>query len=285
VKANEKDLRLEYKSETSTPQSIVSDPLRVRQILLNLVGNAIKFTQFGSVKIRSFGTTDQSSKTTLYFEVTDTGIGISEDQREKIFEMFVQADGTSVRRFGGTGLGLALSRRLARNLGGDVAVVRSTEGNGSTFLMTVPDQPHQLSSSLPSHPIQSLFGNAESGALEGVKVLVVDDSLDNQQLIWSFLNRYGATVETAENGFIGYKKAISGNHNIVLMDIQMPEMDGYTATQKLREAGYNKPIIALTALAMNEVHKKCMNVGCTDQLTKPIRVQDLVGTIAKYSQH
>jgi CheY-like chemotaxis protein len=187
--------------------------------------------------------------------------------------MFVQGDGTLARRFGGTGLGLALSRRLARSLGGDVAVTQSIAGKGSTFLISILDQPELRASGYALLHPETVYGDLTSGALDGVKVLVVDDSPDNQQLIWYFLNKCGATVETAENGYLGYKKALAGNFDVVLMDIQMPETDGYTATQKLREAGYRRPIIALTAHAMTEVRKKCMNVGCT----KACRLIDRVG--------
>lgn len=284
VKAKEKDLVLEYRAEPSTPVSVVSDPLRVRQVLMNLVGNAIKFTQFGSIKIRSYGEANADGQNTLVFEVTDTGIGIPPSQRERIFEMFVQADGTLARRFGGTGLGLALSRQLARGLGGDIAVTKTAEGRGSTFQFVTLDQPERRTEPSSSRLYEPRFEEDQVGQLDGIKVLVVDDSPDNQQMIWHFLNKHGITVDSAEDGYVGYKKALAGDHDLILMDIQMPQMDGYTATQKLREAGFTKPIIALTAHAMSEVRKKCLNIGCTDHLTKPIKVNDLVGTIAKYTR-
>lgn len=288
VKANEKDIVLEYKIEPSTPTSIISDPLRVRQILMNLVGNSIKFTQFGSVKIRAFGgqktLADGSVENALYLEVADTGIGIAESQHERIFEVFVQADVSLARKFGGTGLGLPLSRKLARSLGGDVCITKSVEGKGSTFLISIQDQPLKNQFQMTKRSRHDQPALLETGILNGIKVLVVDDSPDNQHLIWVFLNKYGATIDFADNGLIGYRKAISGSHDVVLMDIQMPEMDGYTATQKLREAGYKKPIIALTAHAMSEVRKKCLNVGCTDHLTKPIQFNELIAAVVKHTQ-
>lgn len=283
VKANEKDLVLEYSHDESSPASVVADPTRVRQILLNIVGNAIKFTQFGSIHLRSFACKTNRGRDALCFEVKDTGIGIPKAQQENIFEMFVQADGSMTRRFGGTGLGLALSRHLARAMGGDVVITETNEGIGSTFLVTIEDQPERRNEST----VRGLRGSMHSEelpamSLDGIKILVVDDAPDNQQLIWRYLTKQGAVVDSAENGFLGYRAALAGNFDLILMDIQMPIMDGYSATQKLREAGYRKPIVALTAHAMSEVRKKALNVGYTDHLTKPINSKELISTIAKH---
>ncbi|MES3038902.1 MAG: response regulator [Bdellovibrionota bacterium] len=285
VKAKEKDLALEFNMDPGTPKTIVTDPVRLRQILLNIVGNSIKFTQFGSVKVTSYGCKNEAGRPSVCFEIADTGIGIPADQVDRVFEMFVQADVSMTRKFGGTGLGLALSRRLARSLGGNVEVSKTVAGKGTTFLITIENQSarENTESVIPTEqpaPSQTWAENE----LEGISVLVVDDAPDNQQLIWHFLNRHGAIVDSAENGLVGYRKALAGNYDIVLMDIQMPEMDGYTATEKLRVAGFQKPIIALTAHAMTEVRKKCMNVGCTDHLSKPINFQQLIGTISKYTE-
>ncbi len=284
VKANEKNIVLEYHSEPSSPESIVTDSLRLRQILMNIVGNAIKFTHAGSVKVKSYGQTGTDGKMYLYFEVTDTGIGIPESQKEKVFDAFVQADGALSRKYGGTGLGLALSRQLARELGGDLILAKSIEGKGTSFLICVADRPELNKTVESSRSREEIKYEVPENALDGIRVLIVDDSPDNRQLLWHFLNKYGATIDFAENGLLGYRKALSGNFNVVLMDIQMPEMDGYTATQKLRESGYTKPIIALTAHAMDEVRKKCLNVGCTDHLTKPIRPKELINAVVKYSR-
>lgn len=282
VKAIEKDLTLTFEFDESTPKVLVTDANRVRQILLNIVGNAIKFTQHGHVKLRSFGVEGESGWPDLCFEVSDTGIGIAANQKEKIFEMFVQADGNLTRRFGGTGLGLALSRRLARELGGDVTIKESKEGVGTTFVIRVQDRPHRREAGeKPTN--QDYLPEVRERALEGLRILVVDDAPDNQMLIWSYLTKQGAVVESAENGLIGYKAALTGQFDMVLMDIQMPHMDGYTATQKLRESGFTKPIIALTAHAMSEVRKKALNVGYTDHLPKPINAKNLIQAIVKYS--
>lgn len=284
VKTKEKGLTLESTFDKTTPNSIVADPTRVRQILLNIVGNAIKFTQFGSVKIHGFGCKTASGANAICFEISDTGIGITPSQKEKIFEVFTQADGTMTRRFGGTGLGLALSRKLAREMGGDVTLVETVEGVGTKFLVQVEDQPQRRISAEDAAKVETLRHNEDVGekALEGIKILVVDDAPDNQQLLWRYLTKQGALVETAENGLVGSKLALAGSYDIVLMDIQMPVMDGYSATAKLRESGYAKPIIALTAHAMNEVRRKALNVGYTDHLPKPINPKQLIAAIVRY---
>ena len=283
VKAKEKDLALELVTGESTPALFVTDPLRLKQILLNLVGNAIKFTPTGSVKLKVSSTAHSLTKNPmLSFEIEDTGIGIDPEQIQNIFQMFVQADGSMTRRFGGTGLGLSLSRRLARELGGDVEVTWTQVGRGSHFKLTVPDRPERLTIHSP-RKTSSTFTDPEENVLAGMRILVVDDSPDNQSLIWLYLRKYGAALDSAENGYEGLKKALGGNFDLILMDLQMPLMDGYTATQRLREQGYRNPIIALTAHAMNEVRAKCLQVGCNDHLPKPINPRELIGTLAKYA--
>lgn len=286
VKAREKDLAFEYNADDSAPDVITSDPTRVRQIVLNIVANAIKFTQYGAVKIRSYGGPASDGKQTLCFEVSDTGIGMTLAQIDRLFQTFSQADETTTRRFGGTGLGLALSRKLARSLGGDITVKKSSEGIGSTFLVTIVDQPEKKSSATGAFK-REVDRHLEVGenSLSGLRILSVDDSPDNQALLWNYLTKQGASVAAVDNGILGVKAALAGNFDLVLMDIQMPVMDGYTATQKLRDAGYQKPIIALTAHAMTEIRKKALNVGYTDHLTKPIDRVDLIHTILRHTRN
>ena len=281
VKAKEKNLALEFTFEESAPKTLWTDPTRLRQILLNLIGNAIKFTQFGYVKVRMFGESTSFGIKNLCIEVKDTGIGISTSLKEKIFQMFVQADDTTTRRFGGTGIGLALSRHLARALSGEIIISDTSEGFGTTFLVSIPDQPHKFAGEKSALPVLPDNVEIKNLALSGLKILVVDDSPDNQQLLWNYLNKEGAIVESADNGLTGYKAALAGNFNLVLMDLQMPVMDGYSATEKLRSMGYKTPIVALTAHAMNEVRIKCLNVGYTDHLTKPINRSELIRTIVR----
>lgn len=284
VKAREKGLALNSISDGTAPEKIVSDPTRVRQVLLNLVSNAVKFTKSGSVTIKSYGHKTDEGRDVAYFEVSDTGIGLPPDKIESIFEAFVQADGSMTRRFGGTGLGLALSRQLARALGGDVTVLRTEQNVGTTFLFKVEDQPHKrnVNAEFDGKPTE-ILSQLNDNALAGVRVLVVDDAPDNQMLLCHVLTKFGAIVDSAANGVLGYRKALAEDFDIVLMDIQMPEMDGYTATHKLRSAGFTKPIIALTAHAMSEVRQKCLNVGCSGHLPKPIIPNDLINAIAKFT--
>jgi len=279
MKAEEKDIALEYKPDFSLPGLVVTDAGRVKQVLLNLVTNAIKFTEKGNIKIKGYSKLNENGKPQIHFEIQDTGIGIADSQLDKIFDVFVQADDSVTRRFGGTGLGLALSRRLARALGGDVKVLQSTEGKGTTFLFTFEDQPAMRNRELELKLKYDESTEIKENSLDGVKVLIVDDAPDNQHLIGRYLTRRGATIESAENGAEGTKKALAGAYDIVLMDIQMPVMDGYTATQYLRSAGYKKPNLALTAHADYEVRTKHLNVGCKDQLTKPINQKDLIRLI------
>ncbi len=291
VKAKEKKLNLRYIPDLSTPDEMVSDPVRVRQVLTNLVSNAIKFTDIGSVTIRSLKVKSPSGRELVAFEVTDTGLGFTLGQEEKLFEMFVQGETSTTRRFGGTGLGLALSRKLAKALGGNVVVKSSIPDLGSTFLFTFDDCPEkrEVPCEVTEEKKEFTISAITDGGLvlKNIKVLVVDDAPDNQLLIWHFLTKAGALLESAENGLDGFEKAINGNYDLVLMDVQMPLMDGYTATQRLRESGYKKPIIALTAHAMAEVRKKCLSVGYTDHLTKPINPKELISCIAghAYSLH
>lgn len=163
-----------------------------------------------------------------------------------------------------------------------MTVLRSEPNLGTTFLFQVEDQPEKLNSELAELESEKASENEiKADILKGTRVLVIDDAPDNQQLIWRYLTKYGASVEAAENGLIGYRKALSNEYDIVLMDIQMPEMDGYTATYKLRSAGYRKPIVALTAHAMSEVRQKCLNVGCTAHLPKPINQRNLIDSVAR----
>ncbi|MBL7670613.1 MAG: response regulator [Bdellovibrionaceae bacterium] len=279
VKAVEKNLVFEFVCDDSTPTTIVSDPLRVHQILLNLIGNSVKFTSFGSVTVRSFGRKTATGKTAVCFEISDTGIGIPTQHRAKVFEMFVQADGSMTRKYGGTGLGLALSKKLAQELGGDIVLSHSEVGKGSTFVVTIEDRSEIRIKVLDSKRERPPHRRPEPDALRGLKVLVVDDSPDNRHLIWHYLTKHGAIVDSAENGVLGFRKALANNFDIVLMDLQMPEMDGYAATLKLRDVGYGIPIIALTAHAMSEVSQKCLKVGCSAHLPKPIDSVQLITTI------
>jgi CheY-like chemotaxis protein len=287
LEATEKGITLKVTSEGVIPSQIKTDPLRLRQILLNIVGNAIKFTGRGSVHIlvKFLETSDARPK--LAFIVKDTGEGIRPEHIKRLFTPFTQADVSTTRKFGGTGLGLALSKKLANALGGDVSLSETTVGKGSTFVATI--DPGVNEESLHPSPSPQMakvvhFSNAKrDNDLNQLKVLLVDDSLDNQALIQRVLKMAGATTETANNGKEAVEKAMAGNFDLILMDLQMPEMDGYEATHILREKGYKKPIIALTAHAMKEERQRSLRSGFNDHITKPIDHKFLVRTLAKYA--
>ncbi|MBI2827262.1 MAG: PAS domain S-box protein [Planctomycetia bacterium] len=282
VRAREKGLSLEYHWTTGVPETIRTDPARLRQLVMNLVGNAIKFTETGSVTIQ-VSLDVARSEPCLAFEVSDTGIGIPPDKLESIFDPFVQADTSVTRRFGGTGLGLAISRRIARALGGDLAV-HSQVGLGSVFTATV------ATGSLVGVPIHGSMAPdlrlprgtrpaVDQVRLDGVRILLVEDGETNRKLIALLLRRAGATVQTAENGVLGVDLARQNSYDVILMDMQMPVMDGYTAATRLRDMGIDVPIVALTAHAMKGDEHKCLQAGCTSYLTKPIDAALLMRTV------
>lgn len=280
VKASEKGLHLRFHFDSTLPNFIATDPLRLKQVLSNVVGNAIKFTNSGWIQIKVMNFAYRK----IGFEVQDTGMGIAESHRAAIFETFVQADASMSRKYEGTGLGLPLSRKIAQILGGSVVLEESQLGRGSKFLVTVENRNQLLiGQPLPSLAVvKSKDSSSSLLPLLGIRVLLVEDSKDNQQLICHYLSKTGADVKIACDGLEGYEKASQGEHDIVLMDIQMPNMDGYTATEKLREDGYRKPIIALTAHAMAEFRLRSRKAGCTDHISKPIDRNLLISTIEKY---
>ena len=280
VKADEKGIGLDFAAASEIPEAISSDPTRLRQIVTNLLSNAIKFTESGGVKVRL-----SMSREHLVLEVTDSGIGLPADAYESIFDEFVQADSSVTRRFGGTGLGLPISRRYARMLGGDITVT-SVVGEGSTFRVEIDPGPLDGVRMLSPAEVQAAgdaFAAEETGAwsFPGGRVLVVDDAEENRELIQLVLEDVGLEVSGAENGQVGADMAVAGGFDLVLMDMQMPVMDGYTATRLLRERGYERPIIALTANAMKGFERKCLDAGCSGYLPKPIDIDHLIERLAE----
>lgn len=279
LKASEKGLQLSIKHLTSIPQAVTSDPGRLRQILSNIVGNAIKFTEKGHVKVAVSYTGSE-----LRFLVEDSGIGVSKEQADRLFKPFAQADETMTRRFGGTGLGLILSRRLVETLGGTLELKYSHPGEGSAFEFTLNAPTVSLSEDeVTSDVVHKAFESlVASNVLAGVKILLVEDSVDNQVLIGIYLRETGAHIDIQANGLDATRAALTSDYDIILMDVQMPVMDGHAATQKLRMLGYANPIVALTAHAMKEEKEKCLRSGFTDYLTKPIRRDVLISTIQRH---
>jgi CheY-like chemotaxis protein/HPt (histidine-containing phosphotransfer) domain-containing protein len=283
VPAKKKGISLEYRWESGVPEAVHSDPHRLKQLLMNLINNAIKFTDEGSVLlVAKLEQARQGAK--LRLEVRDSGIGIPAEKLHTIFQPFVQADSSVTRKYGGTGLGLAISRRIAQAMGGDLTV-ESTLGHGSVFAAAI-DVGDLTNVKIMDQPPTSLAGDVKQESsgnsnLDGVRVLLVDDGETNRKLIGLLLTRANATVEMAENGALAVHAAEHGQFDAILMDMQMPVMDGYTATGRIRGFGYKGPIIALTAHAMKGDQEKCEAAGCSDYLTKPVNMDDLIRTVRR----
>ncbi len=286
VRAVAKGIPLEVQCEGRLPETIKSDPTRLRQILINVVGNAIKFTEVGSVRIvvRLLNGPDEEPQ--LRFDVIDTGVGIAEDQTEKLFLPFTQADNSTTRRFGGSGLGLTISQRLVELLGGSISV-SSTIGRGSSFSVTVRTGPLDGIRLIANRPesvneVNKAKNTEPTGLpLENYRILFAEDGPDNQRLIRFILKKAGADVTVADNGQIAFDHATEARakgcpFDLILMDMQMPVLDGYAATRQLRDTGHTVPIIALTAHAMASDRQKCLDAGCDEYLTKPIDRKKLI---------
>lgn len=285
VKAHEKSIGLRFEPLSPLPQSIETDPARLRQIIFNLIGNAVKFTDTGEVTVTA-QIQDLKGQPTIVIRVKDDGIGIAQDKLNTIFDPFTQADSQITKRFGGTGLGLAISRKFARALGGDITVT-SELNCGSCFTIQVPTGELNSITFLDPEEIIAIQQQADNTMLSHwqipeARVLVVDDGVENRELVKFLLEDAGLTVEEAENGKIGMEMAIANTYQLILMDVQMPVMDGFTATKSLRQQGMDAPIIALTANAMKGFEQKCLDAGYTGYLSKPIDVDQFMATVADY---
>jgi len=282
--ANGKGLDFGVDYEFPIPETIQSDSVRIKQILLNLCGNAIKFTDTGSVHI---AVQYEAISRKLNFRVKDTGIGMTAEQLDKIFKPFQQADNSTARRFGGTGLGLSLSKTLADLLGGELSV-RSEPGKGSIFefsLQLEESADEKLITCVDEISIDHDSGNPNTAVklLMG-DILLAEDNKTNQQLIRMYLEKMGARVSCADNGEIAVKLAQQHRYDLVYMDMQMPILSGIEAVYKLRDGGYAAPIVMLTANATPEDKAQCMQAGTDDFVTKPIVRQKLYEMTARYLQ-
>mgnify|MGYP003667530560 CR=1 FL=1 len=287
-RAVEKNLEVHVEFNSPLPRIMQTDPTRLRQVITNLVGNAIKFTDEGAVKIVVDVETENDSAAMLKIAVVDSGIGMTPDQQSKIFQSFVQADSSTTRKYGGTGLGLSISRRLTEAMGGDLSVA-SEVNVGSTFTITLPVDPQAMEDVITPEEIQSQANQSHANVSENglirlpaLPVLVVDDGEANRRLIELVLGRAGAIVTTAENGLEAIRLLSESDYSLVLMDMQMPVLDGYTATRRLRECGVTTPIIALTGNAMKGDREKCIDAGCDDFLTKPVNIDELLSHAQAY---
>lgn len=281
--ADQKGLELRMIVDPDVPDRIRTDCARLRQCLVNLIGNAIKFTPSGHVHVHVQVERSQGEPR-LRFDVEDTGIGIAPAKQEQIFEAFVQADGTTTRKYGGTGLGLTITRKLATLLGGTVSV-KSELGRGSVFSLAIAaglcasDCPPQDAPA--EEPVAAGSPCGRDAKLSG-RVLVAEDVKTNQILIRLMLQRLGLDATLVENGNEAIREATHGSYDLILMDIEMPEKNGYEATRELRSLGMTTPIIALTAHAMNEDRQNCLAAGCDDYLAKPIDRDQLFEILAKH---
>ncbi len=283
IKAAERSISFKVIIGSALPLGIVTDPTRLRQILVNLLSNAIKFTQpSGSVLLSC-----RAERGTLQFRVIDSGKGISEEEAGRLFKPFAQADSTVTRTHGGTGLGLFVSRRLAKALGGELSIEKTEVGKGSTFLLEIEPETVAGSNTFSALRLEKKPAARKvekPGVLQGVNILVVDDSPDNRDLICIYLNNAGAAAKTAENGEEAVEFAMRENFDLILMDIQMPKKDGNKAMAELVNLGYRKPVIALTAHAMADERKYSLAHGFVDYLTKPIDKELLIGRIASLTK-
>lgn len=286
--AKDKGLKLNFELKGPIPSKILTSPSRLQQILVNVIGNGIKFSTQGELKVVvSHLPATKDAPARMHFSVKDSGPGLTAAQIQNLFQPFTQVDTSMTRKHGGTGLGLALSRKLARALGGDILVEESAPGEGCDFQITIEAGSVQNVMMLNSlERIENVIeeDGKKTAILAGLKVLLVEDSEDNQVIVSRFLTLEGAKVDVANNGLEGVDKALRGDHDLVLMDIQMPKLDGYGAISKLRSQGFKKPIIALTAHGMIEDRKRCLEIGSNDHLTKPINRSHLIRRVRQLSQ-
>lgn len=281
--ALEKDLWLKLHFTPPLPKTIISDPTWLKQILLNLVGNALKFTQLGGVDIKVEYSADINE---IAIAVTDTGIGINDAQKERIFDPFSQADTTTTRRYGGTGLGLTICTKLAQLMNGRLTV-DSTPNQGSTFTFSFNATTLEKEPLLGSlEQIQSQQAQVKSHEITipnlGGKVLLAEDSLDTQNLVAMYIKKTGAQVIFADDGQQAFEQALAGDFDLVLMDIQMPVIDGLEATRLLRQIGFQKPIIAFTANAEKQELARSLAAGCDGHMLKPININAFYETLKEF---
>jgi signal transduction histidine kinase/CheY-like chemotaxis protein len=282
--AHDKGLGLESDIDPIIPQSLIGDPTRLRQVLLNLISNSVKFTQQGKVTLRARRESIEEAFTVVEFQVQDTGPGVPADKQSLIFEAFRQADGSTTRRFGGTGLGLAISSRLVQMMGGRIWV-DSVPGQGSTFCFTARFQlpaARELSPESGADGIRKL-ASAVEGRFRPLRILVAEDNVVNQKLVVRLLEKQGHEVEVAVDGSQALSLVSHKHYDLILMDVQMPEIDGLEATRQIRlneaETGRRTPILMLTASAMAGDREKCLEAGADGYLPKPVSLERLTAAI------
>lgn len=290
VKAEEKNLDLKFTNAGKVPKYIESDPKRLKQILFNIIGNAIKFTDKGFVHL-SVSMERIKSKKKLIFRIKDSGRGISKQELKRLFKPFSQADTSLQRKHGGTGLGLVLSQTLAQKMGGNLWVEETTKGRGTTFTIAVDpgkaaestkNTISELSTHLVNPQDEKALSNENDMPLEKRKILVVDDAKENAQIFKLYLEAVGADIELAHDGNEALDKAFSNDFDVVLLDLQMPEKDGYQVIHELKAGGYSAPILALTAHAMSEDIERTKKAGFSAHIVKPVQADQLIQTVSEF---
>jgi two-component system, sensor histidine kinase len=285
-RAGQKSLELSCVIDPNVPEYIFGDPIRLRQVLVNLVGNAVKFTERGSVIVTGAAHKPPSGGMELRIEVRDTGIGIPIEKQGAIFEAFAQADGSMTRRFGGTGLGLTISSRLILLMGGAISV-ESAPGRGSCFRFNIQAEPAGEPPQTPDRTAAALSYLPEKPAARAVRALLVEDNPVNQKVVLTLLQKHGHRVTLASNGREALEALIGAEFDIVLMDVQMPVMTGLEATEAIRRtergSGLRIPIVAMTAHAMKGDRELCMASGMDGYLAKPIRLTDLLDALEQFA--
>lgn len=275
-RCQEKGIDFKIKKEGEVSEFIFSDPIRLRQILMNVIGNAIKFTEKGFVMV-----TFQVSNNKLLFKVADSGIGVSDSEKIKLFFPFSQGDVSNRKKFGGSGLGLFLSHKLCQMLGGEITLKSSAINYGSIFEFYITYTPKEkVEFESKSSTFSTNRGHGED-TLNHLKALIVEDSLENQLLLQTYLNRKNVITFMASNGSEALKMYLNNKLDFILMDMQMPILDGYSATEELRKLGCKIPIIAITGYAMKEDSERCLNSGCDAYLSKPINSEILLETVLR----
>ena len=285
VQSNQKMIELSYSLDSRISKILVGDPFRLNQVLINLIGNALKFTHAGSIKIKCTLEKTQGKTHHVRFDVTDTGIGIPSDKLNTIFESFSQADASVTRKYGGTGLGLTIVKQLVELQKGRITV-KSIEDSGTTFSIIIPYAIGEVNQIEENASIVNR-SKADQISLKGLKILLAEDNDINRLYATSILKMWECKTETAENGYVALEKVRNNDYDIVLMDIQMPVMDGFEATKAIKASKSYKsqiPIIALSANSSAKDIERCLAAGMVDCIGKPFTPQSLFSVLAKHSQ-
>jgi PAS domain S-box-containing protein len=293
LRADEKEIALHSAVAPDVPAVLLGDPVRLRQVLLNLVGNALKFSHEGRVTVTCRKVRQHGEDVLLRFEIRDTGIGIPKERLPDLFTPFTQGDASITRKFGGSGLGLAISKQVVELMGGEIGV-ESTEGQGSLFWFTIScgiatesDQSVTPEAPAPSEALEALEALAAPAAVPGARILLVEDNDLNRKVAGALLTRGGYEVETAENGLVAIEKLAHAAYQLVLMDCQMPVLDGFETTVRIRagkagETARSIPIIALTAHALEGDRERCFQSGMDDYIPKPFRGKEMLAAVARW---